>query len=101
MATKKFKKGDLVLVTSGRDKGKTGKILKLDQTSLTAVVEGAGLYKRHVKPTQNQPGGIKSVERPLSLAKIALLEGGKPIRVGLKRTKDKTTRISKKTGKTL
>lgn len=101
MATKKFKKGDLVLVTSGRDKGKTGKILKLNQADNTAIVEGAALYKRHVKPTQNQPGGIKSLERPLSLAKIALLEDGKAVRVGLKRVKDKTSRISKKTGKTL
>lgn len=101
MATKKFKKGDLVLVTSGRDKGKSGKIALIDQKQNTATVTGVGLYKRHVKPTQNTAGGIKSLERPLPFAKLALLEGDKPTRVGLKRTKGKTVRISKKTKKEL
>ena len=99
--TKKFKKGDTVIVTGGRDKGMTGKIVRVFHKTLTAIVEGAGLYKRHVKATQNSAGGIKSVERPLHLSKIALSEGGKAVRVSLKRTKDVTTRISKKTGKTL
>lgn len=101
MSTKKFKKGDLVFVTSGRDKGKTGKILKINQVSNTAIVEGIALYKRHVKPTQNSAGGVKSVERAVSFAKLALTENGKPVRVGLKREKNKTTRISKKSGKAL
>lgn len=99
--TKKFKKGDTVRVTAGRDKGMTGKIVRVFHKTLTAIVEGAGLYKRHVKATQNSAGGIKSVERPLSLSKIALIEDGKVVRVGLSRTKDVTTRISKKTGKSL
>ncbi len=101
MSTKKFKKGDLVLVTAGRDKGKSGKILKINQQNHTAIVEGAALYKRHVKPTQNSAGGLKSLERPISFAKITHTEGGQNIRVGLKRDHAKTIRISKKTGKAL
>lgn len=101
MSTKKFKKNDLVRVTSGRDKGKTGKIIRLDQTKLVATVEGVGLYKRHVKPTQNSAGGIKSIERPLPLAKLSLLIEGQGVKVGLKRTKGKTVRINKKTGKAI
>lgn len=101
MSTKKFKKGDVVLVTAGRDKGKSGKIVKINQNAGTAIVEGVALYKRHIKPTQNTAGGIKSIERAISFAKIALTEDGKAIRVGLKRDKNKTTRISKKTGKAI
>ena len=99
--TKKFKKGDKVLVTSGRDKGKTGEITRILTKVGKVIVSQVALYKRHIKPTQNTAGGIKSVERPISFAKIALLEGGKPTRVGLKRSKDKTSRISKKSGKNL
>ena len=61
MSTKKFKKGDVVLVTAGRDKGKSGKIVKINQNSGTAIVEGVALYKRHIKPTQNTAGGMTGV----------------------------------------
>lgn len=99
---KKFKKGDQVLVTSGKDKGKTGEILRVIPGKDTVVVKGANLYKRHRKATQNTPGGIISLERPLSTAKIMVVEAGKPVRVGLKRDKKEgTVRVSKKTGKTL
>lgn len=101
MYTKKFKKGDKVLITSGRDKGKTGEIARILTKVGKVIVTGVALYKKHVKATQNSAGGIRSVERPINLAKIALLEGDKPVRVGLKRSKDKTVRISKKSGKTL
>ena len=98
MSTKKFKKGDIVLVTAGRDKGMSGKILKINQADNTA---GVALYKRHIRPTQNTAGGMKSIERAQSFAKIALTEDGRAIRVGLKRDKNKTSRISKKSGKAI
>ncbi len=99
---KKFKKGDQVLVTSGKDKGQTGEILRVDNKKGTVVVKGANLYKRHRKATQNSAGGILSIERALPTAKIMLVEAGKPVRVGLSRDKSgKVTRISKKTGKTI
>lgn len=102
MSMKKFKKGDQVLVTAGKDKGKTGEILRVITAKQAVVVKGANMYKRHRKATQNTAGGILSLERPLSTAKVMLIEDGKPVRVGLKRDKaGKVERISKKTGKAL
>lgn len=98
---KKFKKGDQVLVTSGRDKGKTGEILRLFPKKGTALVKGVALYKRHRKATREQAGGIIEAERPVPFAKLMLVEGGVAVRVGLKTEAGKTVRISKKTGKTL
>lgn len=77
---KKFKKGDVVLVTAGKDKGKSGEILKVLPKSDTVVVKGANLYKKHVKPTQNTQGGIVVKERPLSTGKISHVQDGKQVR---------------------
>jgi len=77
---KKFKKGDVVLVTAGKDKGKTGEITRVYPKLDTVVVKGANMYKKHVKPTQNTQGGMVSRERPLSTGKISHLENGKQIR---------------------
>lgn len=101
MTIKKFKKGDQVLVTSGRDKGKSGEILRLFPKHGTAVVKGVALYKRHRKATANTQGGIIEQERALPLAKLMVVEAGKPVRLGLKRGVDGVKRISKKSGKTL
>lgn len=98
---KKFKKGDLVLVTAGKDKGKTGEIIRIIPKSDSVVVKGANLYKKHVKPTQNSQGGMVSRERPLSTGKIMLTLGGKPVRVGLKTGKSGTLRINKSTGRAI
>ncbi len=77
---KKFKKGDVVLVTAGKDKGKSGEILRVFPKKDTVVVKGANLYKKHVKPTQNTQGGIVARERPLSTGKISHVENGKQVR---------------------
>jgi large subunit ribosomal protein L24 len=77
---KKFKKGDVVLVTSGKDKGKSGEILKVFPKKDSVIVKGANLYKKHVKPTQNTQGGVVSRERPLSTGKISHVENGKQVR---------------------
>lgn len=69
---KKFKKGDSVLITSGKDKGKTGEIIKVLPKLDAVIVKGMNLYKRHVKPTQNTAGGIVAKERPLPTAKISV-----------------------------
>jgi len=98
---KKFKVGDQVLVTAGKDKGRTGEISRILTKKDRVVVKGINLYKRHRKATQNSEGGIISLERPLPTASIALIEGGKPIRVGLKRDKTGLKRVSKKTGKVI
>ena len=77
---KKFKKGDVVLVTGGKDKGKTGEIIKVFPKKDTVVVKGANMYKKHVKPTQNTQGGMVSRERPLSTGKISHVQDGQQIR---------------------
>jgi large subunit ribosomal protein L24 len=77
---KKFKKGDVVLVTGGKDKGKSGEILKVFPKKDSVIVKGANLYKKHVKPTQNTQGGMVSRERALSTGKISHVENGKPVR---------------------
>lgn len=98
---KKFKKGDQVIVTIGKDKGRTGEILEVYPKLDRVKVKGIGIYKKHRKPTQDQAGGVIELERPISTAKIMLVEDGKPVRVGLKRSKSKLERVSKKSGKTI
>ena len=98
---KKLKKGDTVLVTLGKDKGKSGEILKVFPKKGTVVVKGANQYKRHLKPRENSEGGIVLRERPLSVAKVMLMVDGKPVRVGILRGKDGAKRVNKKTGKAI
>ncbi len=81
----KFKKGDEVLVTAGKDRGKKGKIEQVDLKKNAVLVAGVNLYKKHLKPRgQGKPGGIIDINKPLGLAKIALIcpKCGKPTRVG-------------------
>lgn len=77
---KKFKKGDVVLVTAGKDKGKTGEIMQIFPKKDSVIVKGANLYKKHVKPTANTEGGIVSRERPLSTGKISHVQDGEQVR---------------------
>lgn len=86
MNMKKFKKGDVVLVTAGKDKGKSGKILKVFPKKDSVIVEGANMYKKHVKPTQNTQGGMVSKERALSTGKISHVKDGKPVRFAQRKT---------------
>ncbi len=99
---RKFKVGDQVLVTAGKDKGRRGKIIKVWPNNYVTV-QGINLYKKHLKPTSDQPGKIVTRERPLPPANIMVLDAeGKPTRVGFKLAPDgKKYRISKKTGKKL
>jgi large subunit ribosomal protein L24 len=83
---KKFKKGDVVLVTAGKDKGKTGEITRVFPKKDSVIVKGANLYKKHVKPTQNTEGGMVSRERPLSTGKISHTQDGKQVRFAGKKT---------------
>lgn len=99
---KKFKAGDKVLVTAGKDKGKKGKITKVLPKKDRVIVKDINLFKKHVKSTQDKPGGIIEKERSLPTANIMILEAAdKPTRVGFKVTKSGKTRISRKTGKAI
>ncbi len=96
----KFKVGDQVLVTGGKDKGKKGAITKVVSDKDRVVVEGANLYTKHIKPMNGQEGQRVRRERALPTANIAVLnDKGEVDRIGYSIAKDGTkTRIFKKTG---
>jgi large subunit ribosomal protein L24 len=92
----KIKKGDKVVVLTGRDKGKSGEVLRVIPDEGRAVVDGVNIVKRHLKQTAQQEGGIISKELPILISNIALADpkGGKAPRVGFKVLKDgKATRV--------
>lgn len=95
----KLKKGDTIIITAGKDKGKKGKIEKVFPREATALVPGLNVYKRHRKKRdEKSPGGIMEFSRPLPVANISILcpSCGKPTRVGFLVTKDEKHRICKK-----
>ena len=96
----KIKKGDKVIVLTGKDKGRTGQVLKVLPTENRVVVQGVNMVQRHTRPTQADPqGGIKHKEASLHLSNVAIVDGnGKATRVGFKVEGDKKVRFAKSTG---
>ncbi|HEU4985484.1 MAG TPA: 50S ribosomal protein L24 [Rhizobiaceae bacterium] len=97
----KIKKGDKVVVLAGKDKGRTGEVLKVMPKNDKAVVRGINIVRRHQKQTQAQEGGIISKEAPIHLSNVALADpkDGKPTRVGFQIQKDgKKVRVAKRSG---
>jgi large subunit ribosomal protein L24 len=96
----KLKVGDTVLVTAGKDKGKTGVITRVLPDKDKVVVGGANKYVRHIKPMSGRAGDRVELERPLPTAKVAVInDKGQPDRVGYRVAKDGSkTRVFKKTG---
>jgi large subunit ribosomal protein L24 len=94
----KYRVNDTVIVTAGKDKGKTGKILRFSKDKKKVVVEGINIVKRHVKPgVVNEEGGIIEFEKPIDLSNIMLSnEDGSEV---FKRENKKKIRIDRKTGK--
>jgi large subunit ribosomal protein L24 len=97
----KVKKGDRVLVLAGKDKGKTGLVLKAIPSEGKVLVEGVNQVKKHVRPSPQDPkGGIKVMEAALDASNVALVDkDGKPVRVGRKVNEaGRRIRVSKTTG---
>ena len=97
----KIRKGDKVVVLSGRDKGRTGEVVEVRPDESRALVRGVNMVKRHQRQTAQQEGGIISKELPVHLSNIALADpkDGKPTRVGFKVQPDgKKVRIAKRSG---
>ncbi|WP_424630871.1 50S ribosomal protein L24 [Bradyrhizobium sp. SYSU BS000235] len=96
----KIRKGDKVVVLSGRDKGRTGEVFEVRPSENRALVRGVNMIKRHQKQTQNQEGGIINKESPIHLSNIAVVgKDGKPTRVGFKIQADGTkVRVAKRSG---
>jgi large subunit ribosomal protein L24 len=77
-----IRKGDIVYVRSGDDRGKSGEVLSVNPADGTCVVKGVNLHTRHVRPTQQRPkGALVKAELPLSISKVSPLVDGKPSRV--------------------
>lgn len=96
----KIKKGDTVVVLSGRDKGKTGEVLQILPTDNKALVRGVNVVRRHQKQTQTQEAGIVAKEAPIHLSNVAIADkDGKASRVGFKVQEDGTkVRVAKRSG---
>ena len=96
----KIKKGDEVVVISGKYKGVKGKVLQVRPTESRVVVEGVNRHKWHIKPTQEQPGHNVDREAPIHVSNVALMDPKtkKATRAGYKMEGDKKVRVSKKSG---
>lgn len=104
MAASKIKKGDNVVVLSGKDKGRTGTVQKVMPKEGKIVVDGVNVAARHRKPSQANPqGGIDRFEAPMSISKVALADpkDGKPTRVRFEQKDGKKVRIAVKSGETI
>ncbi|MCC8980086.1 MULTISPECIES: 50S ribosomal protein L24 [Bradyrhizobium] len=96
----KIRKGDKVIVLTGRDKGRTGEVFEVRPDENKALVRGINMVKRHQKQSQTQEGGIISKEMPINLSNIAYVgKDGKPTRIGFKIQADgKKVRVAKSSG---
>jgi large subunit ribosomal protein L24 len=100
MAAQKIKKGDRVVVLSGKDKGRTGEVVRAMPKEGKVVVSGINVHARHTKPSQTNPqGGIERKEAPLHVSKVAIATtDGKPSRVRFELRDGKKVRVAAKTG---
>ena len=97
-----IKKGDTVIVLAGEDKGKTGKVLKVDREKMRAIVEGVNIVTKSAKPSAKNPqGGFVKVEAPIHISNLSLIDpkSGEATRIAIKVKEDGTkVRIAKKSG---
>ncbi len=104
MAKLKIKKGDKVVVISGRDKGKSGEVLRVLVEENRALVQGVNMVKRHTRPRPGEPGGIVEKEAAIHVSNIAHVDpkSQKPTRVGFKILEDgRKVRFAKRSGEVL
>ena len=99
----KIKKGDQVVVITGRDKGKKGEVLEVMRSEARIRVQGVNIVKRHRRATQNDAGGIISKEAPLHISNVAHVdpESGSATRVGFEVKNGVKVRVAKRSKKTL
>jgi large subunit ribosomal protein L24 len=99
----KIRKDDQVKVISGKDRGKTGRVMTTDPTRQRVIVEGVNIQKRHQRPTgmtPGQQGGVIEAAGPIHVSNVQLLDpkSGDPTRVGIKREGGRRLRVAKKSG---
>jgi len=99
-----IKKGDVVFVNTGEDRGKTGRVLQMLVKKQRAIVEGVNMVSKHTKPNAKSPqGGIQKQEASVHISNLNLLDpkSGKPTRIGRKEVKGKLVRYAKKSGEVI
>ena len=95
----KIRKGDKVVVLTGKDKGRTGEVIAVMPKEDRAVVRGINMVRRHQRQTQTQEAGIINKEASIHLSNLAIADkDGKPTRVGFKMEGDKKVRVAKRSG---
>ena len=98
----RIKKGDLVKVIAGKDKGKEGKVVAINHKKNTVIVEGANMITKHTKPSPaNQQGGIVSQEGPMDVSNVMLVHNGKTTKIGYKVVDGKKVRVARATGEVI
>jgi len=100
----KIKKGDNVVVITGRDKGKTGEVLRVFPAEARVIVQGIHLAKRHTRPRMGEPGGIVEKELTIHISNIAHMDpqSRKPTRVGFRRLGDgRKVRFARRSGEVI
>ena len=100
----KIKKGDRVIILTGKDKGKSGDVIKLFPARARALVQGVNMVRRHQRQTAQEEGGIITKEAPIHVSNLAIEDpkDGKPTRVGFKFLKDgRKIRFAKRSGETI
>ncbi|MES5096606.1 50S ribosomal protein L24 [Agrobacterium sp. BA1120] len=98
----KIRKGDKVVVLTGKDKGRTGEVTQVLPKEDRAVVSGVNMVKRHQRQTQSQEAGIINKEASLHLSNLAIADkDGKPTRVGFKVVDGKKVRVAKRSGEVI
>ena len=100
----KIKKGDDVVVITGRDKGKTGEVLRVFPAEARVIVQGVHLAKRHTRPRMGEPGGIVEKELTIHISNIAHIDpqSRKPTRVGFRRLGDgRKVRFARRSGEVI
>ena len=104
MPKMKIKKGDNVVVISGRDKGKQGEVLRVLPTEQRLVVQGVHVARRHTKPRMGDPGGIVDKELTIHVSNVAHIDpqSGKPSRIGYKNLDDgRKVRVARRSGEVI
>jgi large subunit ribosomal protein L24 len=98
----KIKKGDTVVVLTGNDKGKSGKVITVNREKSRVLVEGVNFKTKHVKPSaQETEGRIDKMEAPVHISNVALSVNGKATKVGRRLEEEKIVRYAKSTGETV
>ena len=99
----KIKKGDRVVVITGREKGKSGEVTEIMRSENRVIVQGVNMVTKHVRASQTGPGGIEQKEAPLHISNVAHIdpETNKPTRVGFDVKDGVKTRIARRSGKAI